>query len=86
MADKILILLGVGFILYCIGDAVVRIIRASKNPSSSKRLNDRIEELESDLADVEQDLEHARKRIEVLEAIVTDGREDLRRRIDDLAG
>lgn len=83
--DKVLLALGIGFVLWCIGDAIVRIIRTAKGPSAGKHLSGRIEELESDVADLEQDLEASQKRIEVLEKIVTDGREDLRRQIDDLA-
>lgn len=83
MVDKLIIVLGAGLVLWAIGDAIVRIIRASKAPNT--RVTKRIEELESDIADLEHDLEESRKRIEVLEKIVTDGRDDLRRQIDDLA-
>ena len=82
MVDKVLIVLAAGAIFWAIGDAIVRIIRASKAPN--RKVTDRIEELEADMADLEQELEDARKRIEVLEKIVTDGRDDLRRQIDDL--
>lgn len=80
--DKILIALGVGFVFWCIGDAVVRIVRASKGGGS--KVNTRLEDLESDLAAVEQELEEARERIVVLEKIVTDDRGDLRKQIDGL--
>ncbi len=58
---------------------VVSIVRASKG--GGKKFAD----LESDLAVLEQELEDARQRIEVLEKIVTDSRYDLGKQIDDLA-
>ncbi len=82
--DKVMLALGIGFVFWCIGDAVVRIIRTSKSPGGSRKLIARIETLENDLTGVEQELEDARQRIQVLERIVTDEREDLRRQIDDL--
>ncbi len=82
MVDKFFIALAIVVVMWVIGDSIVRIIRASKSPGG--KVKERIDELESDLADMEQDLMDARKRIEVLEKIVTDGREDLRRQIDDL--
>lgn len=75
--DKVLLALGIGFVFWCIGDAIVRIIRAGKGGTGGTQLKDRIDDLEADLDD-------ACKRIEVLEKIVTDGREDLRREIDGL--
>ncbi|MCB1694093.1 MAG: hypothetical protein KDI19_15085 [Pseudomonadales bacterium] len=83
--DKVLVALGVGFVFWCIGDAIVRIIRTSKGSGGGKRLEQKVLDLESDLANVEQDLEDAKERIVVLEKIVTDERRDLRRQIDDLA-
>ncbi len=60
---------------------VVEIIKASKaGGKGSKRFDD----LEGDLANLEQDLEDARQRIEVLEKIVTDGKYDLSKQINDL--
>lgn len=82
--DKILVALGIGFVFWCIGDAIVRIIRAGKGSTQSKQLETRIDDLETDLAAVEQDLEEARNRIVVLEKIVTDDRGNLRKKIDDL--
>lgn len=79
--DKLLLLLGVGFILWCIGEGIVRIIRASRGSVSGGKEA----KLKGLLADIEEDLIDARKRIEVLESIVTDGRRDLRKQIDDLA-
>ena len=65
-------------------DGVVKIIKASKG-SRSKELQNAVDEIEDDLAKVEQDLEDARNRIEVLEKIVTDDKRNLSREIDDLA-
>ncbi len=45
----------------------------------------RVRELEADLGKLENDLEDALERIVVLEKIVTDGKHNLRREIDDLA-
>jgi hypothetical protein len=81
--DKVLMALAIGAIFWCIGDAIVRIIRASRTGGGKQTLK-RIDELEADLAEVEQDLEDAMKRIEVLEQIVTDDKQDLKRQIDDL--
>lgn len=81
--DKIMVALGIAIVFWCIGDAIVRIIKANK--SGGGALEQRVADLESDLAEAEQDLVDARKRIEVLETIVTDDRDDLRRKIDDLA-
>ena len=68
--DKVLIVLGAGFVFWCIGDAIVRIIRTSKSSAMSAKVSERMDELEADLADVEQELEGARRRIEVLEKIL----------------
>lgn len=80
MGEVIIYMLGAGFILWCIGDGVVRIIRAANDGGKQHKRT------QANLADLEEDLADARKRIEVLEAIVTDGRLDLRRQIDDLTG
>jgi hypothetical protein len=85
--DKVLLALGIGFVFWCIGDAIVRIIRAGKGSGAGgggKGLTAKVKDLESDLAEVEQDLDDARARIEVLEKIVTDDRHDLRKQIDGL--
>lgn len=82
--DKVLLALGIGFVFWCIGDAIVRIIRAGKGSGAGKGLTAKVTDLESDLAEVEQDLDDARARIEVLEKIVTDDRHDLRKQIDGL--
>lgn len=83
MGELIAILLGTGFIVWCIGEGIVRIIKVSKGGSGAH--GKKMSELEADFADLEEELMDARKRIEVLEAIVTDGRQDLRRQIDELA-
>ena len=67
--------------LSVIGDFVVKIVKASKHKRGSKELND----LESAIAVMEQDLEDARSRIEVLEKIVTDDKYQLNKDINDLA-
>ena len=67
--------------LSVIGDFVVKIVKASKHKHGSKELND----LESAIAVMEQDLEDARSRIEVLEKIVTDDKYQLNKDINDLA-
>ena len=78
--DKLMIFLGVGIMLWCMAEGIVRIIKASKSGGGRKA-----SELEADIAEIEEELEDARKRIEVLEAIVTDGRQDLKRQIDQLS-
>jgi len=62
-------------------NGVERIIKAARSKGGSKVVSD----LEADLASLEQDLEEQRQRIEVLEKIVTDGKYDLGKEIDDLA-
>lgn len=81
--DKLFIGLAVALVLWGIGDAIVRIIKASKG-SGAGPLAQKVTDLETDLAAVEQDLEDARERIVVLEKIVTDGSHDLKRKFDDL--
>lgn len=68
-----------------VADAVVKIVRTSKSGAGSKAFAQRIDDLEADVADLEQDLEDARERIIVLEKIVTDSKFDLGKQIDDLA-
>ncbi len=67
-----------------IGDSVVKIVRVSKS-GGSKASDKRLDDLESDMASMEQDLEDARERIVVLEKIVTDDKYNLGKQIDDLA-
>ena len=78
--DKLFILLGVGFILWCIFNGVTLIIRAAKG----SRANPVVKEMREQLDDLEEDLIEARKRIAVLESIVTDERHELRKKIDEL--
>jgi len=77
--------IAIGAIVICsiITRGVVNIIRASK--SGAGKLGPKIEDLEEELHDLKQDMAEARKRIEVLEKIVTDQKFDLGRQIDDLA-
>ncbi len=81
--DKVLIGLAVAVVLWCIGDAIVRIIKASKSNAGGP-LSQKVTDLEADLAAVEQDLDDARERIVVLEKIVNEGNHELRRKIDGL--
>ncbi len=71
-------------IVAILSDGLVRIIRASKS-GGSKQLTQKIEDLEEDVALLEQELEDSKRRIEVLEKIVTDEKGNLSRQIDDLA-
>ena len=64
-----------------ITNGVVKIIKEAKSKGGSKAVSD----MEADLAALEQDVEDQRQRIEVLEKIVTDGKYDLGKQIDDLA-
>lgn len=76
----LLVFVGIGFVLWCLGEGIVRIIRASSGGSTGKEVKD----LQVQLADLEDELLDARKRIEVLESIVTDERHQLSKRIDEL--
>jgi len=72
-------------VLSIIGDFVVKIVKASRSKHGSKEAAGTLKGLESDIADIEQDLEDARARIEVLEKIVTDDKYQLNKDINDLA-
>lgn len=78
--DKLYILLGVGFILWAIFGGVTRIIRAARG----SRTNPAVTEMREQLDDLEDVMLETRKRIEVLESIVTDDRHQLRKKIDEL--
>lgn len=78
------IFVGVVVVTAIISDTVVKIIKASKS-GNPKEVKDRIFELEEDLALMEQELEDSKRRLEVLEEIVTDEKQNLSRKIDDLA-
>lgn len=71
--------------LSVIGNFVVKIVKASKSKHGSNETVAMIKDLESEIAGMEQDLEDARARIEVLEKIVTDDRYQLNKDINDLA-
>ncbi len=77
--------LGTVVILSVIGDSIVKIIKASKS-GASKQSSGRMDDLESDMGELEKDLEDARERIVVLEKIVTDDKYQLNKDINDLAG
>ncbi len=71
--------------LAIIGQFVVRIVKVAKSGRSSSSGEQRFKELSEDIAGIEQDLEDARSRIEVLEKIVTDNKYHLDKEIRDLA-
>lgn len=79
--DKVTLALAVGFVIFCAGKAIARIINAS---GGNSKYGSKVRQLEVDIADMEQDLEDTRQRIEVLEKIVTDDSNDLRKQIDGL--
>ena len=62
---------------------IVSIVAVSRSPS--RKASERIEDLETQVDKLEDDLSDAVERIKVLEAIVTDKRFDLKQQIDDLA-
>ncbi|MDA0978267.1 MAG: hypothetical protein O3B72_06910 [Proteobacteria bacterium] len=62
---------------------VVQIVRVSK--SGGGKQGEKIRQLEDEVQDLDQELLDLRKRVEVLESIVTDQKYDLGRKIDDLA-
>ena len=76
--DDFVLLLGVAILVYASGQAIVSIIRAAKTPAKKAR------ELTSQLETLEVELADARERIEVLERLATDGREQLNRKIEAL--
>jgi len=82
MASTFWIFLGVIVSVCIITGGVVRIIKAAKAPGG--KFSQRFDDLEDEIHELEQDLADARKRIEVLEKIVTDQRYDLGREIDGL--
>ena len=66
--------------------AIVSVVcRTLVKMTGNNRGSKRTRELEADLGKLESDLEDALERIVVLEKIVTDGKHNLRREIDDLA-
>ena len=71
--------------LSIIGDFVVKIVKAANSKQGSKVAVETMKDLEAELAVMEQDLEDARARIEVLEKIVTDDTYQLNKDINDLA-
>ncbi len=77
-------LLGVCMVLFIIIQGVAQIIKVSKS-GHGKAAAQTIQSLEADLARVEEEAEEMRQRIIVLEKIVTDGKYDLHREINDLA-
>jgi len=67
-----------------IADSIVKIVKASTS-GGGKGMQERMANMEEDIAITEQELDDARKRIEVLEKIVTDDKSQLSKQIDDLA-
>ena len=85
MSGSFWIFLGIIIVTSIVADAVVKIIKASKGSTGTKQTKSRFEDMEADIAALEQDLEDARERIIVLEKIVTDDKYNLGKQIDDLA-
>ena len=81
MSSGLWIMIGIIATTAIITNGVVKIIKEAKSKGGSKAVSD----MEADLAALEQDVEDQRQRIEVLEKIVTDGKYDLGKQIDDLA-
>ncbi len=81
MGSLFWVMIGVIVVCAITTNGVVKAINASKSKGGSKVISD----LEADLAALEQDVEDQQQRIEVLEKIVTDGKYDLGKQIDDLA-
>lgn len=81
MSSGLWIMIGIIATTAIITNGVVKIIKEAKSKGGSKAVVD----MEADLAALEQDVEDQRQRIEVLEKIVTDGKYDLGKQIDDLA-
>ena len=75
--------LGVVLVTGIIVNGVVKIIKAAKSGGGKSGL--RIDDMEEQVHDMEADLADTRKRIEVLEKIVTDQRYDLSREINNLS-
>lgn len=83
MASTFWIMIGTVAIMAVIIEGVVRIIREAKS-GGGRKSQAKMSELEQKLVDLQDDLLDARERIVVLEKIVTDGKYDLGRQIDDL--
>lgn len=77
------IMIGVIAVCSIVARTVVKLASSSKTGASATA---RLDALQQQLEDVQQDLDDARGRIEVLEKIVTDQKYDLGRQIDNLAG
>ncbi len=84
MATSFWVIIGMIAVTAIISRSIVSIIKVSKS-GGGKGESQKLDDLESDLATLEQDLEDARSRIEVLEKIVTDDKYNLGKQIDDLA-
>ena len=85
MGTSFWVVIGVICVVSIIVNGVTKIIRVSKS-GGGKESAKRFDALSADLAAIEEDLQHAQERIEVLEKIVTDEKYDLNKKIDDLAG
>jgi predicted nucleic acid-binding Zn-ribbon protein len=81
MASSMWIAIAVIAVVSIIGRTVVAIIKAS---NSGGQFKPRMEDLEEQVHDLENDLQDARHRVEVLEKIVTSQKYDLGREIDEL--
>lgn len=82
--NNALVILAACLLIYCLAEGIARIVRVARSGGGSAE-RQRIEDLEADVESLEQDLEDAKKRIAVLEKIVTDEKYNLNKEIDDLA-
>jgi len=81
MASSMWIAIAVIAVVAITGRTVIAIIKAS---NSGGKFKPRMEDLEEQVHDLENDLQDARHRVEVLEKIVTSQKYDLGREIDEL--
>lgn len=63
----------------------MKLLFERRHHSDSRLARDRVESLEREVRQLRQQADNQKERIQVLERIVTDQREDLRRQIDSLA-
>ena len=80
-----LIILGSVILFAVLMDGVVKIIHAAKAPGGKKQ-NARFGDIDSTVAELEEEIDDLRERIQVLEKIITDEKHQLDREIRNLAG
>lgn len=79
-------IMAAALLVYCIFEGIVSIIKATRTAGSGPQaLVQRVEDLEKDVDSLEAELDQSRKRIEVLEKIVTDEKYNLQKEFEDLA-